>query len=380
MRIAICTDFYPPQLSGVADSVAILAAELKKRGHAVRIYAPNIPGAFPSPDVMQLPSYTIPGSGRSMALIFPFGGMADLRRFKPDIIHTQTFSTAGFLALWASWRLSVPLFGTDHTFPADYLCYAGLDYKPLRFLVKRFAAWYHNRCVFVTAPSSAMLDELKAYGMKRPTRVISNSIPRSLFRPLTGKDALKKKYGIRERAVLIFGRIAAEKNLGVALAVYNKVAEQTNAELVFIGDGPYREEITRMVHANGLERRVHFLGTLRGEALAEAINACDVFLITSLSETQSMTTLQAMACGLPVVVANAGGVPEYVKDGETGYVVDPRREDVFAERLLTLLSNHNLARRMGEAGRAGTERFSPERIAGEFEALYSACIAQGRKA
>ena len=379
MRIAICTDFYPPQLSGVADSVAILATELKKRGHAVRVYAPSVPGSLPDPSVMHLPSCAIPGSNGVMALVVPLGGMKDLRRFKPDIIHIHTLSTAGFLGIWASWRLRAPLFGTDHTLPAHYLHYAHLDCRPFRFLVKKFSAWCYGRCAFVTAPSSAMIDELKAYGMKRPARVISNSIPWSLFRPLAGKDALKKRYGIGERAVLIFGRIAIEKNLEVALNVYKKTTAAIDADLVFIGDGPYREEMERMVRENGLERRVHFLGTLRGEALVEAINACDVFLITSLSETQSMTTLQAMACGLPVVVANAGGVPEYVEEGTTGYIVAPERGNLFAEKLITLLSDQKLAQRMGEAGRASIERFSPGQISGEFEALYSACITQGRK-
>lgn len=378
MRIAICTDIYLPQLSGVADSIKILATELIKRGHEVRLYAPDFPGVAPDSRIMRVPSYEITGSAGGLVLVFPFGVMKDMRKFKPDIIHTHVFSTVGITALYAAWRMRVPIIGTDHTLPADYLYYLKLNFRPFRFLVRKYAAWYHNRCDFVTAPGKNMIDELLAYGMNRPTQVISNHIPTYIFRPLVPKKDFKIKYGIGSRAVLIFGRIAIEKNLDVALAIYSKVAEQTDAELIFIGDGPYREEVERLIKERKLENRVRFLGVLRGETLVEAINACEVFLITSLSETQSMTTLQAMACGLPVVVINAGGIPEYVSDGQAGYVIDSGREDLFVEKLIELLLNPELAQRMGEAGKESIKQFSPELIVDQFEKLYAGLLQKNK--
>ncbi|MDP3771763.1 MAG: glycosyltransferase [bacterium] len=375
MRIAICTDIYLPQLSGIADSLGILARELKMRGHSVRIYAPHLPGAIIDPEIMRLPSYQIPGAG-GLSLVMPLGVVRDMKNFKPDVIHTNTYSTAGLFALYAAWRLRVPLVGTDHTFPADYLHYVKLNFRPFPYLIKKFAAWYYNHCGFVTAPSKSMLNELAAYGMHRSVRAISNHIPSDVFRPLPAKEELKKKYGVGPRAILIFGRIAREKNLDYAVAIYVEVARRTDAELVFIGGGPYRAAIEKQVREQKLDSCVRFLGTLRDEPLVEAINACEVFLITSTSETQSMTTLQAMACCLPVVAIAAGGLPEYVHDGENGFVVSSEQKDLFVEKIITLLNNTELAQRLGAAGRVSVAPFAPEHIAGQFEGIYRNVIRQ----
>lgn len=374
MRIAICTDIYLPQLSGVSDSLEILVQELIRRGHAVRLYAPALPGAVLDPNIVRLRSFAVPGSGGGLALVLPFGAMSDIQGFAPDVIHTNTASTAGIFAWYASRTLRVPLVGTDHTFPADYLHYAKLNFPPFPYLVRKWSAWYYQRCDFVTAPSQSMLDELARYNMTRPSQVISNHIPTDAFRPLQNKDELKKKYGIEKKVILIFGRIALEKNLDRALEIVSGVMKKIDAELVFIGDGPYREMLVTHVKTLGLEGRTRFLGVLRGEVLTEAINACEVFLITSTSETQSMTTLQAMACELPVVAINAGGLPEYVQNNKNGYVVAGDDTKMFEERLLELLTDAPRAQTLGAQGRRDVARFSPKRITEQFLALYQSEI------
>jgi glycosyltransferase involved in cell wall biosynthesis len=372
MRIAICSDQYLPLLSGLVDSIETLSRELRRRGHSVRIYAPTLPGAQAEERVCRFPSWTLPGSGDSMIVALPLGAMKDMRAFRPDVIHTHLAGVAGLFALYASRRLSVPLVGTDHTLPADYLHYAKLNWPPFPYLVRKFSAWYYNRCVFVTTPGTNVLDELKDYGMQRPSRIISNPLPTQLFWPLPEKDALKRKLGIGKRAVLVFGRIAKEKNLDLAIDVFARMSEAT--ELVFIGDGPYRSELEKKIREKGLQPSVRFLGVLRGEPLVEAVNACDVCLITSVSETQSLTTLQALACGLPVVAANAGGPTEYVLHGKTGYLIEPADAAAFAEHLTNLLDEPDTRAHFGRDARESVSRFSPEHIAGEFEAVYRDCI------
>ena len=178
MRIALATDIYLPQISGVADSVDLLARTLLGRGHAVRIYAPELPGAEPDPIVLRRPAWALPGSGGGLALVAPFGVLGDLRRFGPDIIHTHSSSTIGLAAMVAARRLGRPLVGTDHTFPADYLHYVGLDYAPVRFAARKAAALYYNRCAYVTTPSRSLLSELEEHGLRRPAAVVSTTFPR----------------------------------------------------------------------------------------------------------------------------------------------------------------------------------------------------------
>src|SRR4029079_19156106 len=126
------------------------------------------------------------------------------------------------------------------------------------------------------------------------------------------------------------------------------------------------------------ERRVlahtRFLGELHGEPLNEAINACDVYLITSKSETQSMTMLQASAAGVPVVAVRAGGLPEYVIDGLTGYLVEEHDRVRFVDLMLTLLRDRALARAVGAQGRRFVEKFSPAAIAATFAAIYGDAV------
>ena len=371
MRIAICTDQYLPLLSGVADSIYNLKTTLKAHGHEVRIYAPSMKDMLADPDVMRLPILEMPGTGGSMGLVLPRGAMRDIRAFKPDVIHTHMSGIAGLFAIYAAKRLKVPLVGTDHTLPAHYLHYLHLDIAPMRYLVRKLSAMYYQRCALISAPGHMALDELKEYGCTKPMRIISNEIQTELFRPLPDRHALKQKWNISKNAILLFGRLAKEKNVEVVLDILVKVAQTTGAQLVVVGDGPYRKEFEASVQARNLKVRVLMLGIRRGEELVEILNACDVFLITSESETQSMTTLQSMACGLPVVAVRAGALPEYVHDAVTGYVVTSGDISTFASRTIEILKDTDLAHKLGSAGRTVALQYSPERIIGLFEALYT---------
>ena len=376
MRIALCTDQYLPMLSGVADSVALLAEQLIKSGHEVRIYTLSVPGAAPDKNIMRFRSYSVPGSGGGLPIVLPFGAMKDIKKFKPDVIHTHLLGVVGIFAWYASRRLRVPLVGTDHTFPADYLHYVKLNFEPFRWGVRRLSSWYYNRCVYVTGPSQQMLDELSEYHCIRSMQIVPNHIPSHIFRPLADKAALKAKFGIGPQAIVIFGRITVEKNLAFALDIFADVAKSTVVELVFVGDGIGRPALEQKVQELKLEGRVHFLGTLRGEQLVEAINACDVLLITSLSETQSMSTLQAMATGLPVVAVKAGGLPDYVFNDINGYCIDSHNKKEFSDKLIELVNNKELAKKLGEQGRESVAKYSPEAITKQFEAIYQTSLSK----
>ncbi len=243
MRIALVTDQYLPLVSGLVDSIEVLASQLIQQGHEVRIYAPAMPGSVPEPRIFHFPTWILPGSGGAIQITLPRGAMRDMRRFKPDVVHTHLCGIAGLFGWFAARRLKVPFIGTDHTFPADYLHYAHLDFWPFPWIVKKFSAWYYNRCDFVTTPSRELLEELTDYGLYKPAKIVSNHIPSDLFRPLQAKEELRKKWNIGDKAVLLFGRIAEEKNLDVALDAFEKLSTVSTAQLVIVGDGVYRTEL-----------------------------------------------------------------------------------------------------------------------------------------
>jgi sulfoquinovosyltransferase len=255
--------------------------------------------------------------------------------------------------------------------PAEYLHYFGLNFRIFTYLVKKFMSWFYARAHVVTAPSEHILDELYDYGMRVKHReVVSNPVKLDFFTPLPNKQELKEKYGVGERAVLLFGRIAIEKNLAFAAEVFKEVAIKTDAQLIILGGGPYEKELQEKIRELRLTNKTKFLGVLRGEQLVEALNTAEVLLVTSLSEIQPMATLQAMSLGLPVVAARAGGMPSVVVDGTTGYLVDPTDKEAYAKKIIELLNDEELRKNFGEAARQAVQGYYPKQIAEKFLHIY----------
>lgn len=378
MRIAVVTDQYLPQLGGVPDSVVTVSKGLRKIGHAVRMYAPNLPGSAPDSNVDRLPTLTFAGS--LGALVSPFGLRKRLEGFRPDVIHVHSVGVAAFAGLLAARNIGIPAVATCHGSIADYLYHLHLDVWPIPSLVKKTESWYFNHASIVTAPAQKPLDGIIEHGARpEHMRVISNPIDFDIFRPLPDKAALKQKLNIGPRAILLFGRIAKEKNLEVALDIFADIAKRSDAELIVVGDGSYRDAFLKYVSGVHLSQRVRMLGVLRGDALTEAINACEVMLMTSLIEAQPLTILQAAACGLPVVGARSGGVPERIHDGLTGYILEPHDKKGFADGILRLLEDEDLRKKLGDAAQRFVAPYAPERIAQQFIDAYSEAIRLAKK-
>jgi glycosyltransferase involved in cell wall biosynthesis len=215
-----------------------------------------------------------------------------------------------------------------------------------------------------------VLDELRRYEVKKEIRVISNPIETDVFQPLSNRNEFKKKWGITKPAVLCFGRLAKEKNLEELFEAFTLARKKIDASLIVVGDGAERQALGTKAETLGIQNDVHFLGILRSEELVEAINATDVYAITSRSETQSMTMLQSMACGLPIVAIDKGALPEIISHEKNGYVVASGDTESFASRLVELLKDASLRDRYGKHGREYVLTLSPLSIAGQMEAAY----------
>jgi glycosyltransferase involved in cell wall biosynthesis len=301
-----------------------------------------------------------------MRIAWPSGVLPAVRDFAPDVVHVHSTGGVGRRGVATARALRRPLVGTDHTLPAHYLHYVRLDYPWAARWVCRDAARFFARCDVVTAPSRAMLDELRAFGWSGDGREISNPIDVDRFRPLPSAEC-KTAFGVAGPTVLVLGRLAKEKYLDEAFRAF--AALSGGPSLLVVGDGPMREWLARFADTLDIASRVAFTGALQGEQLIQAINACDVKLITSRSETQSMTTLQAMACGLPVVAVRAGALPEYVRDGESGRVVECGDIAAMARAVGEALSEDR-GRVWGDRGRSIAQAYAPDAVADRWEALY----------
>lgn len=369
MRIAICTDMYLPQLGGVADSVVLQARGLRALGHSVRIFAAHMRGETPDSEVARFASFEL--FDGTFCIVSPFGILRAIEEYRPDVIHVHSFGTIGLMARRAAKRLGISSVATTHGSPVDYLHYFYLDFEPFRYLALRFVAWFFGGFNVVTAPASQPLDTLVRAGLRHvSTTVISNAVDEMQFRHLEDKQTLRERIGLTHRAVLIFGRLAQEKNLDQAFKIFADVHARTGAQLVIAGDGPYRGVLEARARQLGIAEHTFFMGRLSGDALVTTINACDVMIMTSRSEAQPMTILQANLCGVPVVGARAAGIPESINDTETGYVVDADDSAAFADHVSRLISDEVLQKKMSAAAIEHAHGHHPAEIARTWERLY----------
>ncbi len=394
MRIAIFSDNFYPELSGVSDSALSLGKQLVARGHLVNFYAPYYaPKNYAAlgvpyreldlgPNIQIHRFFSFPfamGTPQGRAVV-PFGPLGihahEIATFDPDIMHTQFFFGVGLEATFASWLLKKPLVGTQHTAVKEFLKYSPIKTAWADKLVLDYVNWYYEHCDLVSAPSQSVFDELKTLGFKQEhERVMSNPVDIKTFRVLAAtKAALKKKFGFSDTTIIHAGRLSAERHPEVliqALPIIKKSAP--DAILAFAGIGTMEKELRTVARTLGVENSVKFLGFVDHATLNEAYNAAEIFGITSTDDTQSLVMMQAMAAGLPVIGVNARGLPEYV-NARNGYIVEPNNEAAVAEKAIYLFQNPDVAEKLGAGARTYAEQFSDAAIAEKWEAIYEKVI------
>jgi L-malate glycosyltransferase len=299
----------------------------------------------------------------SMALT---SAMVEVARFeKLDLIHAHyaiPHATAAVLAkqiLQNNLKIVTTLHGTDITL-------VGLEpsFEPLmKFSIESSDA--------VTAVSKYLRDEtIGNYDVEKEIEVIPNFIDTEAFRPIDSKN-LKRLLAPNGEKLLVhtsnFREVKRVKDTILALKII--LDRGVKAKLLLIGDGPDRGECQALARELGIWQQTRFLG--KQSELASVLSASDVFLMPSGNESFGLSALEAMACGLPVVSSDAGGLPELNIDGETGFVVPIADTEALAERTIQLLTDRKLYARVAKAAyNRATKEFAKERIVPIYEAVY----------
>lgn len=392
MRIAVFTDSFYPELGGIQDSVLSLTRALGERGHEIVIYAPA-PGqkdyalaGLPvreadlggNVSVRRIFSLPVPSSTGQSRLLLPNGQRwRELASFRPDLIHTHTFLGAGWEALRAAKHLGRPLIGTNHWAIGEFSAYTPFSAAFFARSSIKAVTWYYNRCALVSGPSRSVVDEMRAFGLRKPYAIVSNPIDTCLFRPGTPaeKASLKSRLGFSKTTIIYAGRLAIEKNIDVLIrAIALLKRDVPDVMLALAGHGTARSRLERLAHELGVAHRVKFLGTLDKAKLADAYRAADVFAIASTSETQSMVLLQAMSSGLPAVGARWRALTEYIPSA-AGFVAEPGSPDDFAAKLAIILGQPSLQKSLGENAARIAQRFSIDNVAKMWEEIYASTIS-----
>ncbi|MFA5383369.1 MAG: glycosyltransferase family 4 protein [Eubacteriales bacterium] len=383
MKIGVFTDSYFPYTSGVVHSIDTFNQELVALGHEVFIFAPSYPNIQDDQEnVFRFSSLPAP-TNRDFTLAFPFSFHLEniLEKWQPEIIHAHSPFILGHVGSSCARRLRIPLVFTFHTLYDEYVHYFPIARKITKNVVRSISRNFCNRSNVVIVPTEVVREHLRQMGVSTPIKKIPTGIKLSEFSNLD-RFWLKKNYGIPERSkVLLFvGRLGQEKNIYFLLECFEKVfAELPGTFLVLVGSGPEEEELKNLTIDRGISNNIIFAGKKDRSEMARHYAGSDLFVFTSLTETQGLVIAEAKAAGIPSVAVKANGVCEMVDDGEDGYLTD-LDQDSFIEKVVLLLKDDELRKRFSEKAKENVKKISSRRCALELIDSYQEILqAEGVK-
>lgn len=358
MRIAFCTDTFLPEINGVTTVVGLMRDGLRARGHEVLTIAPRYPAStgagapLDESGLVRRSAVPCPGYG-AVRLSMPFGDDVHgaLTAFNPDVVHLVTEGPIGVLGRrWAN-RADVPMVSSFHTdFPRYAARYAGgWAVGP----VKRYLRWFHGAARLTQTPSDATRDELVAMGIPRAV-AWGRGVDTRRFTPTRRDEARRASRGAGEvPLVLHVSRLAVEKDVATLVAAFRLAHARVGdgARFVVAGDGPKAPWVRAMLPFAEHE------GFLQRDRLADLYADADVFVFPSPTETCGLVVLEAMASGVPVIAARAGGVVEQLREGINGHLCAPGDPEAFAVAIERLV--RDVPHRTGLA--AGALAFASDR-------------------
>jgi glycosyltransferase involved in cell wall biosynthesis len=286
-------------------------------------------------------------------------------RHRPDVIYVATQGPLGWSAVRAARRLRIPVFSGFHTNFDNYARYYHAGW--LGFLILRYLQSFHNRTDGTIVPSADLRDRLREIGLKNIS-VLGRGVDSRLFAPEQRSANLRRAWraGKTDPVALYVGRIAAEKNLGLAIDAYRAMQQVNNgARFVLVGDGPLRAALQRK-HPDLI-----FCGVHTGERLASHYASADIFLFPSETETFGNVTLEAMASGLVVVAYDYAAAHAHIKDGETGLLAGYGDAQAFTRAAAKVALPRQTLRIMGRQARAYAVDLDWQHIVDRFAAILT---------
>lgn len=349
----VCVDFYP-NVGGIAAHVFELGRGLVRLGHRVHVY--TVPSAgHPSGesefDGMRVHRTAVPKFKPIYSRMTRWMLNREIEKHGLEVIHVH-----GIRPLEATRGLSVPVVFTNHS--SGFLKRIEAGESQRRRIGKRLTHLAH-----VLAPSRELAERTKDAGYAGPVDYIPNGVDVNKFLP--GESACRGDWGVElDTPVLLLGRRLVEKNGVVVFAEALKHLSDLKWAAVFAGDGPERGRVESILEAGAVRDRCRLLGNVPNDLMSAVYRAADISILPSFMEATSITGLESMATALPLVGTNVGGIPELIRDGETGLLVESGDPVALAGAIRRLLVDASLRQRMGQAARErAEENFSWDSIA-----------------
>jgi len=377
MRIAFFTECFEPQVNGVVETLKHVTEYLRTCDHRLLLVVPQTCGHHES-DLLKLKCVPFP-LYPEMPVILPHWSfhrrqLERLDSFRPELIHVWTSGVIAFFGQKWARAHDCPVVASYETDIVRYMhAYGFARAEPLAWY---YLKWLFNHCQRTYVPSHETKRFLETNGIQN-VEVFERGVDSIRFDPRNRNESLRQQLGVESGGTLILyvGRLSKEKNLPLLLRSFLRVLrERPQCRLIMTGDGPLRRLLAReFSHTNIL-----FVGIKTGTELASLYASADIFALPSKTETLSLTSLEAMASGVPVLGMNAGGIRDIVIHRQTGLLADSDLE--FTMFLRLLVSDPALRIGLGSKARVYAEskswNESIKKLAQDYVELVS---ASGRK-
>ncbi|MGH2444248.1 MAG: glycosyltransferase, partial [Chloroflexota bacterium] len=349
MKIGIVTDFYYPWIGGPAALIRALGQGLSLRSHQIELLAPS-PSGEPcrehegSVRITRAATVASPVGHNLRMCVRPIRAARRwLDDVQPDVLHVHHPFPLSAAVILEARRRRIPVIATNHTIPACSLWgirrFTAL-HRTLEWAFGSWIVWLLGKCQSVITPTATAADLLRQLGFTGAIEVISNGIDFDRFRAGRRNSALRQRLMLDSRPVVLYtGRLDAEKQMDVWLRAAAHLRQSYDAQFIVGGEGGDRSRLEQLARDLDLTPSTRFIGYLPSNDLPDLYALADVYFITSPVELQSISTLEALAAGLPVVGVRSGALPELILHGENGYCAAPGDAKGLAHHLLEILQD-----------------------------------------
>ncbi len=389
MRVLITGQSYHPAFNGQAVFTVNLAEGLAARGHEVMVVASSdckrpYCQTRNGVQIRRLGAISLSHWHRDAALTpFPDRALGKiLREFRPHIVHIQDHYPISRSAVRLARLQGIKTLGTNHFMPQNlkpylgWLAQAGGD--ALDWLLWHWMLHLYNQLDFVTAPSRTAVAILQRVGLTTPAFPVSCGVDVAFFRPLPHLDPLAWRRHFQlapDRTVFLYvGRVDGEKRLDVLLRACQRL-QDVPVQLAIAGRGAAQGELQHLAQKLGLDDQVRFLGFVPQEELPALLNSVDIFAMPSDAELLSIATLEAMACGRPVLAARGQALPELITEGVNGLLFQPGDPADAARQMARLVQIRDAWAQMGQANRTKAEFHHVGKTVEIYEQIYESLVS-----
>ena len=363
LKVALFTGNYNHIRDGVSLTLNRWVSFLQDNGADVLIFGPSVenPDLDHVGELSVVPSVKMPGRPEyRITTSFPEENRERLERFNPNIVHIASPDILGYKALkWAD-KAGVPIVTSYHTHFTSYLKYYSLGF--FEKLGWSYLRWFYKHSEHIYVPTKSMAQELIDKNIGRSPEVLkiwARGVDTEQFNPCQRDAEWRRKMGFKENDVVFtfVSRLVWEKNLKLFASVIKDLQEKyPHARSMIVGEGPARQDLEAEMP------ETVFTGFLTGDELARAYASSDVFFFPSDTETFGNVTLEAMASGLPCLVADAQGSKSLVDHDVNGFLIPVGRNDRFLKRAEELVISDELRKKMGEMSVKKAQNYTWEKI------------------